>query len=393
MAGAKRGLGRGLGALFGEDTIEEVIAEEKAADRKVANGAERVLEKNSAKPGKRNAEKSTEKGVNSQKHSDKNGKSEAENAKKSEVKPEQNTMKTSEQSVNSERMQNMEDSTEKALLQFKIKAVAEEPTQTELELKVSEIEPNRDQPRKTFDEAQLEELADSIRKYGVLQPLLVQKKGESYEIIAGERRWRAAKIAGLKTIPAVIREYSPQQAMEIALIENVQRADLNPIEEARAYQRLMQEFSLKQEEIAERVSKNRSTITNSMRLLNLIPEVQQMLVEGRITSGHARALLTVNDPSQQLELAQKIEQEHMSVREIEKAVKMLGKEKKEKKKSQVDEAVELVFLDMENRMKTVMGTKVNISRKDKSKGKVEIEYYSEAELERIVELIESIRPM
>lgn len=191
----------------------------------------------------------------------------------------------------------------------------------------------------------------------------------------------------------VIREYSPQQTMEIALIENVQRADLNPIEEALAYQRLMQEFSLKQEEIAERVSKNRTTITNSMRLLNLVPGVQQMLAEGRITSGHARALLGVSDPQQQLALAQKVEQEKLSVREIEKAVKLLGREKKEKKKSQVDEAVELVFQDMENRMKTVMGTKVNISRKDKTKGKVEIEYYSEAELERIVELIESIQPM
>ena len=176
------------------------------------------------------------------------------------------------------------------------------------------------------------------------------------------------------------------------MIENVQRADLNPIEEALAYQRLMQEFSLKQEEIAERVSKNRTTITNSMRLLNLVPGVQQMLAEGRITSGHARALLGVSDPQQQLALAQKVEQEKLSVRESEKAVKLLGREK-EKKKSQVDEAVELVFQDMENRMKTVMGTKVNISRKDKTKGKVEIEYYSEAELERIVELIESIQPM
>ena len=252
---------------------------------------------------------------------------------------------------------------------------------------------NFDSLKKAFDEAQLEELADSIQKYGVLQPLLVQKRGESYEIIAGERRWRAAKLAGLKTVPVVIREYSPQQAMEIALIENVQREDLNPIEEALAYQRLMQEFSLKQEEIAERVSKNRTTITNCMRLLNLAPEVQQMLIEGRITSGHARALLAVTDPSQQIDLAKKVEQERMSVREVEKAVKLLGKEKKEKKKTPVDEAVELVFQDMENRMKTVMGTKVNISRKDKSKGKIEIEYYSEAELERLVELIESIQPV
>lgn len=220
---------------------------------------------------------------------------------------------------------------------------------------------------------------------------MVQKKNGSYEIIAGERRWRAAKIAGLKEVPVVIREYSPQQAMEIALIENVQREDLNPIEEAMAYQRLMQEFQLKQEEIAERVSKNRSTITNSMRLLNLSPEVRQMLVENRITSGHARALLAVENPELQLELAKKIEQSRLSVREVEKAVKLLGKEKKEKKKKPDDEALELIFKDLEERMKTAMGTKVNISRKDKNKGRIEIEYYSESELERIVELIESVR--
>ena len=263
----------------------------------------------------------------------------------------------------------------------------------EVMVNINKVEPNKEQPRKNFDEDALLELSESIKQFGVLQPLLVVDRKDYYEIIAGERRWRAAKLAGLKTIPVVIREYSPQQAMEIALIENVQREDLNPIEEARAYQRLMQEFSLKQEEIAERVSKNRTTITNSMRLLNLASEVQQMLVEGRIASGHARALLAVADPYQQLELAKKVEAERMSVREVEKAVKLLGKEKKEKKKTQVDEAVELVFQDMENRMKTVMGTKVNISRKDKSKGKIEIEYYSEAELERLVELIESIQPV
>lgn len=385
MAGAKRGLGRGLGALFGEDTIEEVIAEEKAADRKMANGADRIVEKNSARTQKKNEKKSTEKSdseVGKVKNTDLNQKAQ-ESEKQITAVSLRKIEKVSEKT----------EETVKSASSFAVKPEQEEPAQTELELKVSEIEPNQDQPRKAFDQEQLEELADSIRKYGVLQPLLVQKKGESYEIIAGERRWRAAKLAGLKTIPVVIREYSPQQAMEIALIENVQREDLNPIEEARAYQRLMQEFSLKQEEIAERVSKNRTTITNSMRLLNLASEVQQMLVEGRIASGHARALLAVADPYQQLELAKKVEAERMSVREVEKAVKLLGKEKKEKKKSQVDEAVELVFQDMENRMKTVMGTKVNISRKDKSKGKIEIEYYSEAELERLVELIESIQPV
>ena len=344
MAGAKRGLGRGLGALFGEDTVEEVISEEKATARKHESAVSETKNK---------TENHT---VNKKQNAEKNAVA-RNNVQKTEKKEAQ----TSEKEILNVVQEISPQEQEK-----------EVQPQAELELKISEIEPNRDQPRKAFDEEQLEELADSIRKYGVLQPLLVQKKGESYEIIAGERRWRAAKLAGLKMIPAVIREYSPQQAMEIALIENVQREDLNPIEEAQAYQRLMQEFSLKQEEIAERVSKNRTTITNCMRLLNLAPEVQQMLIE---------------------ELAKKVELERMSVREVEKAVKLLGKEKKEKKKSQVDEAVELVFQDMENRMKTVMGTKVNISRKDKSKGKIEIEYYSEAELERLVELIESIQPV
>ena len=365
MAGAKRGLGRGLGALFGEDTVEEVISEEKATARKHESAVSETKNK---------TENHT---VNKKQNAEKNAV-----ARNNVQKTEKQDAQTSDTEIWNVGQDISPQDQEK-----------EVQTQAELELKISEIEPNRDQPRKAFDEEQLEELADSIRKYGVLQPLLVQKKGESYEIIAGERRWRAAKLAGLKMIPAVIREYSPQQAMEIALIENVQREDLNPIEEAQAYQRLMQEFSLKQEEIAERVSKNRTTITNCMRLLNLAPEVQQMLIEGRIASGHARALLAVADPYQQLELAKKVELERMSVREVEKAVKLLGKEKKEKKKSQVDEAVELVFQDMENRMKTVMGTKVNISRKDKSKGKIEIEYYSEAELERLVELIESIQPV
>ena len=334
MTKAKRGLGRGLGAFFGEETVEEVV-KERRAEHSLSESAPAV-----------------------------------ENTDKENTAINKN--KTSGSSVKTAKAEKTEE-------------------QKEITVKLSKIEPNRDQPRKDFNEEQLQELADSSKKYGVLQPLLVQKKESGFEIVAGERRWRAAKLAGLKEVPVVIREYSPQQAMEIALIENVQREDLNPIEEALAYQRLMQEFQLKQEEIAERVSKNRSTITNSMRLLNLTPEVRQMLVENRITSGHARALLGVEDPKLQLELAQKIEQNRLSVREVEKAVKLLGKEKKEKKKKPNDEALELIFRDLEERMKTAMGTKVNISRKDKNKGRIEIEYYSESELERIVELIESIR--
>lgn len=261
----------------------------------------------------------------------------------------------------------------------------------EITLKLSKIEPNREQPRKNFDEEQLQELADSMKQYGVLQPLLVQKKGNYYEIIAGERRWRAAKIAGLKEVPVMIKEYDKQQTMEIALIENVQRADLNPIEEAMAYQQLMQEFQLKQEEIAQRVSKNRATITNTLRLLKLAPEIQQMLAENRISSGHARALLAVEDPKLQRMLAEKIESEKWSVRDIEKAVKNLGKVEKPKKEKTEEEALTLIFQNLEERMKSVMGTKVVISKKDKNKGRIEIEYYSESELERIVELIETIR--
>ena len=261
----------------------------------------------------------------------------------------------------------------------------------ELMVKVTSIEPNREQPRKDFNEEAMGELAESMKVYGVLQPLQIQKKGDYYEIIAGERRWRAAKLAGLKEVPVVIREYTKQQTMEIALIENVQREDLNPIEEAKAYQRLIQEFELKQEEIAARVGKSRVTITNSMRLLKLDERVQEMLIQNQITGGHARALLTVEDGELQYKLAGKIIAENLSVREIEKIVKSLSKKKNPKEKNVEDESLALIFRDLEERMKSAMGTKVSINRKDKNKGRVEIEYYSESELERIVELIESIR--
>ncbi len=267
----------------------------------------------------------------------------------------------------------------------------EEQIGKELFLKISALEPNKTQPRKNFDEEQLRELADSIKQYGILQPLLVQKNGSFYEIVAGERRWRAAKIAGLKEVPVVIREYDGQQKMEIALIENVQREDLNPIEEAMAYQRLMEEFHLKQEEIAARVAKNRTTITNSMRLLKLHKEVQSMVAEGRISSGHARALLALENPEDQLAAAMRIEKESLSVRETERLVKALNKPKKEKEKETEPDAVTLAYQSMEEKMKAIMGTKVSINRKDKNKGRIEIEYYSPAELDRIIELIESIR--
>lgn len=261
-----------------------------------------------------------------------------------------------------------------------------------LMLKLDLVQPNKEQPRKTFDEEKINELAESVKNYGVLQPLLVQKKSSFYEIIAGERRWRAAKAAGLKEVPAVLKEYSKQEAMEISLIENVQRADLNPIEEALGYKQLINEFGLTQEEIAIRVAKSRVAITNTMRLLKLDEQIQNMLIQGVISSGHARALLSLEDTMMQLKAAKEILDKKLSVRETEKLVKRMQKEvsgeKKEEKKK--DETLALIYQNLEDRMKSVMGTKVSIHNKDKNKGRIEIEYYSEAELERIVEMIESI---
>lgn len=281
----------------------------------------------------------------------------------------------------------------------KVKAKAEAKAAEEMDdkgrilmLKLDLVQPNKEQPRKTFDEEKINELAESVKNYGVLQPLLVQKKGSFYEIIAGERRWRAAKAAGLKEVPAVLKEYSKQEAMEISLIENVQRADLNPIEEALGYKQLINEFGLTQEEIAIRVAKSRVAITNTMRLLKLDEQIQNMLIQGVISSGHARALLSLEDTMMQLKAAKEILDKKLSVRETEKLVKRMQKEvsgeKKEEKKK--DETLALIYQNLEDRMKSVMGTKVSIHNKDKNKGRIEIEYYSEAELERIVEMIESI---
>ena len=256
-------------------------------------------------------------------------------------------------------------------------------------MKINDVEPNRDQPRKHFEEDALLELADSIKQFGILQPLIVQKRNDYYEIIAGERRWRAAKQAGIKEIPVIIKEYTDQEIVEISLIENIQRENLNPIEEAQAYKRLLNEFRLKQDEVAERVSKSRTAVTNSMRLLKLDERVQEMIVDDMISTGHARALLAIDDKEQQYDLANKIFDEKLSVRETEKLVKEIKNPKKPKMKKKVEN--EFVYTDLENRMKEVMGTKVNISSKGNGKGKIEIEYYSDDELERMFEMIMSIR--
>lgn len=259
---------------------------------------------------------------------------------------------------------------------------------TAMMVKISNVEPNRDQPRKQFDEDALLELSESIKQYGVLQPLLVSDKKDYYEIIAGERRWRAAKLAGLKEVPVIVKEFSAQELVEISLIENIQREDLNPVEEAMAYKRLMDEFHLKQDEIADRVGKSRTAVTNSMRLLKLSAKVQQMLIDEMITAGHARAILAISDKEKQETVAMRVFDEKLSVRETEKLVKEIKNPKKPKEKKAVEN--EFVYKDLENRMKEVMGTKVSIASKSNGKGKIEIEYYSEKELERMFEMIMTI---
>ena len=257
-------------------------------------------------------------------------------------------------------------------------------------VKLTKVEPSREQPRKQFDADALQELAESIKQFGVLQPLLVQKKEDYYEIIAGERRWRASKLAGLKEGPVIVKEFTGQEAVEISLIENIQREDLNPIEEAMAYKRLMEEFHLKQDAIAERVSKSRTAVTNSMRLLKLDDRVQQMLIDEMISTGHARALLALESKDAQAEAAVKVFDEKLSVRETERLVKELLNPVQKKEEKPKNQAEELVYKNLEEKIKQIIGSKVAINRRTDNKGKIEIEYYSQEELERIVELLETI---
>ena len=257
-------------------------------------------------------------------------------------------------------------------------------------VKLTKVEPSREQPRKQFDADALQELAESIKQFGVLQPLLVQKKEDYYEIIAGERRWRASKLAGLKEVPVIVKEFTEQEAVEISLIENIQREDLNPIEEAMAYKRLMEEFHLKQDAIAERVSKSRTAVTNSMRLLKLDDRVQQMLIDEMISTGHARALLALESKDAQAEAAVKVFDEKLSVRETERLVKELLNPVQKIEEKPKNQAEELVYKNLEEKIKQIIGSKVAINRRTDNKGKIEIEYYSQEELERIVELLETI---
>ena len=264
-----------------------------------------------------------------------------------------------------------------------VEKVVEKPV--ELKVKISKVGPNKDQPRKQFDEDALMELADSIKQFGIIQPLIVQEKNGFYEIIAGERRWRAAKLAGLKEVPVIVKDYSDLEVVEISLIENIQRENLNPIEEALAYKRLLNEFNLKQDEVAERVSKSRTAVTNSMRLLKLDERVQQMVIDDMLSTGHARALLGIEDPELQAATAAKVFDEKLSVREVEKLVKQIQNAKPEKKKE--EKVHDFIYTDLEEKMKAAVGTKVSIHQNAKGKGKIEIEYYSREDLERIIDII------
>jgi len=264
---------------------------------------------------------------------------------------------------------------------------AVEKNQQETLVKITAVEPNRKQPRKNFDEDSLQELSDSIKQVGLIQPILVQDRKDHYEIIAGERRWRAAKMAGLKEVPVIIRDYTEQEIMEISLIENIQREDLNPIEEAQAYKRLLTEFNLKQDEVAERVSKSRTAVTNSMRLLKLTDKVQQMVIDEMISTGHARAILGIEDPEEQYEVAQRIFDEKLSVREVEKLVKNRHKPEKPKKKLNDDVTMQVIYQDIEDKLKQRLSTKVTVTSKGEGSGKIEIEFYNHEDLDRLLDII------
>ena len=407
---AKRGLGKGLGAFFGEEvtTTKENAAEKVSrSERKEHLMANQGTAKNTEKNGtgaESDSGKAAKKAGNTAVSTDAAKKNNSRNAGNSEpVVVEKVVEKIVEKPVEKIVEKIVEKPVEKIVekivekpVEKIVEKVVEKPVEKIVEkpveqtLKLNLIEPNSEQPRKNFDEESLQELADSIRQYGILQPLIVQKKGKHYEIIAGERRWRAAKLAGITDVPVLIREYDKQQTMEIALIENVQRADLNPIEEAQAFQQLIQEFHLTQEEIANRVSKNRATITKSMRLLKLDVRVQDMLADGKISSGHARALLGLEEGERQYQVAVKINEEKLSVRDVEKLVKMMNRPPKEKKPEKGPD-IDLIYRQVEDKLKSIMGTKVVINQKDKNKGRIEIEYYSQEELERLIELMESLR--
>lgn len=301
------------------------------------------------------------------------------------------TSEASNPSRSRSNQQNSSENTSKEVKTVTKEVVKEVVKEVEQKIKINLIEPNKSQPRKQFDEEALQELSDSIKKYGVLEPLIVTKKGDYYEIIAGERRWRAARMAGIKEVPVVIRDYTNKEIMEISLIENIQREDLNPIEEAEAYESLISEYNLKQEEVAERVSKSRSTITNSLRLLKLCEDVRQMVMYNMISTGHARALIPIEDPKLQYETAAIVYDQKLSVRETEAYVKaILEKKPKKEEKQKPQKDLSVFYSDIENKLKSILGAKIAIKASNNDKGKIEINYYSQDELDRITEMLYSI---
>ena len=372
---AKRGLGKGLGAFFGEEvtTTKENAAEKVSrSERKEHLMVNQGTTKNTEKDGtgkKTDSSKTAKTGTNAE-----------------TIVVEKIVEKPVEKIVEKIVEKPVEKIVEK-IVEKPVEKIVEKPIEQTLKLNL--IEPNSEQPRKNFDEESLQELADSIKQFGLLQPILVQDRKDYYEIIAGERRWRAAKLAGLKEVPIIVKEFTEQEIVEISLIENIQRENLNPIEEAMAYKRLLKEFNLKQDEVAERVSKSRTAVTNSMRLLKLNDRVQQMIIDDMISTGHARALLAIEDEEQQYMLANKIFDEKLSVRETEKLVKALKNPKKEEKKPEVEN--QFVYTNLEEQMKSLIGTKVSVHAKANGKGKIEIEYYSPDDLERIYELLMTIQ--
>ena len=385
MVARRNGLGKGLDSLIPDKSVQRARKKEKednAAEK--AEAATKAEEAEKAEAARKAEE--TEKAEAAEK---KEAARKAEQAERAEATRKAEAAEKAEAARKAEEAEKAE-AARKAETDENI-AGSPEPIvgSGEQMVKITSVEPNRGQPRKDFDEDSLLELADSIKQFGVLQPLLVSKKNDYYEIIAGERRWRAAKLAGIKEVPILVKDYTDQEIVEISLIENIQRENLNPIEEAMAYKKLLEEFSLKQDEVAERVSKSRTAVTNSMRLLKLENRIQQMIVDDMISTGHARALLAIDDDEQRFILANKIFDEKLSVRETEKLIKSIKNPKKEVKKVPVKD--KFIYDNLEERMKNIIGTKVNVTQKTKGKGRIEIEYYSEDELERIFDLIMSIK--
>ena len=384
MAMKKSGLGRGLDGLFpsyvkkdaGEDTVEKEKKNSSGTRSKTSSGKTQTKTAGKKTGAKKSVSKKTE-DVSPAADAEENLKAETDQL--IEEAPEEVTLEKED-----------EQSDETAASELESPDQPKEETGVRM-MRVSDIEPNPNQPRKTFNEDALEELAESFKLHGVVQPLIVVKRGDYYMIVAGERRWRAAKLAGLKEVPVLVTEYTDREVMEISLIENIQREDLDPIEEAQAFRRLIEEFDLKQDEVAERVSRSRTAVTNSLRLLKLDPRVQQMVIEDKITAGHARALLAIEIGEEQYLLAMKVFDERLSVRETERLVKLHTQKKPEKKKPEEDHRLDYIYEDMEAQLRAALGTKVILNRKSPQKGKIEIEYYSSEELERLYDLLRILK--